>query len=123
MVSEKVTRGGQEDVEEPYTAYWVEAQDVEVPKAEFLDIILYSRKHLKHEAELRNDPSLIIEGDWGVVTVLGVPTCEQTPPKRSTIERNSAGVDAGGNGKGVSKEQLAKSDQYWYPTGPWINVK
>ena len=111
-----VKRGGQEDVEESYKAYWVEAQDVEVPKAEWLDVILYSREHLK-------DEGIIIEGDWGVVTVLGVPTCEQTPPTRVTIERNAAGVDAGGNGKKVSPAQLAKSDQYWYPTGSWINVK
>jgi len=116
VVSEMVTRGGQEDIEEAYEAHWVEAKSVEVPKAEFLDVILYSREHLR-------DEGIVIEGDWGVVTVLGVPTCEQTPPKRSTIERNSAGVDGGGNGKVVTAAQLSESDAYWHPTGPWINVK
>ena len=116
VISKMVTRGGQEGVEEPYLAHWVESKSVEVPKAEFLDVILYSREHLKNEG-------IVIEGDWGVVTVLGVPTCEQTPPTRTTIERNAAGVDAGGNGKVVTAAQLSESDAYWYPTGQWVNVK
>jgi hypothetical protein len=116
VVSEMVTRGGREDIEEAYEAHWVEAKNVEVPKAEFLDVILYSREHLK-------DEGITIDGDWGVVTVLGVPTCEQTPPTRTTIERNSAGTDAGGNGIEVTASLLSKSDAYWYPTGTWINVK
>jgi hypothetical protein len=117
VVSEMVTRGGREDIEEPYKAFWVEAKNVEVPKAEFLDVILYSREHLL------NEEGIEIDGDWGVVTVLGVPTCEQTPPTRVTLERNSAGSDAGGNGKIATAAMLSKSDAYWYPTGAWINVK
>jgi len=116
VVSEMVTRGGREDIEEAYKAHWVKAESVEVPKAEFLDVILYSREHLR-------DEGIVIDGDWGVVTVLGVPSCEQTPPTRVTLERNSAGTDAGGNGIEVAASMLSKSDAYWYPTGTWINVK
>ena len=116
VVSEMTTRGGREDLEEAYKAYWVEAENVEVPMAEFLDVILYSREHLRHEG-------ISIEGDWGVVAVLGVPTCEQTPPTRVTLERNSAGTGAGGNGLTATDSMLSKSDAYWYPTGAWINVQ
>ena len=116
VVAAMVTRGGQEEVENPYKAYSISSENVDVPQAEFLDIILYSREHLK-------DEGIAIDGDWGVVTILGVPTCEQTPPTRVTLERNSVGTDAGGNGIEATASMLSKSDAYWYPTGTWINVK
>ncbi len=115
VVAEMVTRGGQEEVEEPYEAYSISSEAVDVPQAEWLDVVLYTQEHLKTEG-------IAIDGQWGIVTILGVPTCGQTPPKRSTLERN-ADIATGGNGIVASASMLAESDAYWYPTGPWVNVK
>ena len=119
VISEMVVRGGQEGKEEAYESLSVDASSVHPPKAEWLDVILYSREHLASEG-------IEIEGDWGVAAVLGVEKPTQTPLKRSTLERNAKGTDAGGNGFDVTAEQYAESDAYWYgqgSTGNWITVK
>jgi hypothetical protein len=111
-------RNGTGREEKPFKVMWVDASDTEVPKAKYLNLILYSREHLANEG-------IDIESDWGVVTVLGVPTLEQTPPKRSTLERNAESIEAGGNGFDVTPEQYDDSDSYWYGqggNGEWITV-
>ena len=114
-----IVRYGTGREEEAFKVMWVDSSTIEVPKAEYLDVILYSRKHLA-------DEGIDIESGWGVVAVLGVPTPEQTPPKRSTLERNAESIEAGGNGFDVTPEQYDESDSYWYGqggNGEWITVK
>jgi hypothetical protein len=50
---------------------WFEKSDIKLPKAEYLDIILYSKEQIQLENESmgNTDPNKDIDYDWGIVSI------------------------------------------------------
>ena len=113
---ESAIRNGYEKRREEELAYltrWAERFDIEVPRACYLDAILYSREQCAREG-------IEIKADWGIVTILGVPTKEQSPPTPMTMMRNQLGIAFGGNGTEIDPALYEKAVEYW---SKWIIVK
>ena len=61
-----------------------------------------------------------IDADWGIVTILGVPTTKRSPPTPMTMMRNHIGIAFGGNGTEIDPVLYEKAVEYW---SKWIIVK
>lgn len=90
----------------PVLARYFSSDDVEVPEALVLDVILYTTGQLRAEGQ-------DIEGDWAIVSINGELTVGEAPIGPATMVRNALGVDEGGSGKALDREKYAKSVEYW----------
>lgn len=88
----------------PVLTRWFEG--VEAPRAEYLDIVLYSREQLAEEG-------IEIDADWGVVAILGVMSPEEEPMAPMTMVRNALGKDEGGSGVALDREAYERSVKFW----------
>ena len=98
----------------PVLSRYFRAEDVDVPTAPFLDVILYSAEQLKAEGNVE------IDGDWGVVSINSAMTAEESPMTPITMMRNALGKDEGGSGVTLNREAYAKSVAYW---SVWATVQ
>jgi len=93
------------DGELPVLVRWFEG--LEVPRAEFLVLVLYSAEQLqKEEVEIGND-------SWGVVAILGQMHDEEEPMTPITAMRNALGVEEGGSGEPLDKAAYLLSAEFW----------
>lgn len=92
----------------PVLSRWFEG--LEAPRAEFLDLILYSRRQLEEEGE---DGTLPPEAEWGIVSINGELEEAETPMPPVTMMRNALGKAEGGSGVALDREAYAKSVAYW----------
>lgn len=86
---------------------------VEMPPAKYLQIVLYSKEQLIKESEIRNesiDPNLT---DWNIIAILGQNSGTIEPMSPITMMRNSLGIEEGGNGHKLDKDQYKKSVDFW----------
>ena len=93
----------------PVLSRWLDldgAHEVYISTAKYLDIILYDAEQLAKEG----DP---IDGQYGIVSINGVPTKEESPMPPATMVRNALGIDEGGSGVPLDKEAYMKSVEYW----------
>jgi len=86
-------------------------EDVEAPRAEWLDIILYSHEQLLIEADAFPDD--VPACDWGIVSVLGTLKAEEPPMPPITQLRNALGPAEGGSGVPVDREAYARAAAFW----------
>jgi hypothetical protein len=100
-----------------------------IPKAKFLDIILYSREQiLKENAAMPSDTkepdgfslSSCYRGSadstawsWGIVSVKAQVEQFETPMTPITMMRNALGVSEGGSGIPLDREKYMESVKYW----------
>lgn len=77
-----------------------------VPKAEWLDLVLYSREQMAAEG----DP---IEGEWGVVAILAQDTPVEAPMAPITAMRNALGIAEGGSGVPLDHDYYNRCLAYW----------
>ncbi len=93
-----------------------------LPKAKYLVFILYSRDQLlkEHETKIEdscpygdNDFYLNDDVDYGLICVLGTELPEADPYVPITMMRNALGIEEGGNGVKLNKEQYLKSVEFW----------
>ena len=94
----------------PVLVRWFE--DVEVPVADYLVVILYSREQLAREGSP-------IEADWGVVGCLYTATPEEIPMAPITMMRNALGVEEGGSGVPIDREAYQRAVAFWEANANW----
>lgn len=89
-----------------------------IPTAKYLIIILYDKNQLNKEMKAEFENGMIsefvpFEGEWGIVSIQGtmLPKADPIPP--STIIRNSLGVNFGGSGVEINKEDYEDSVRFW----------
>ena len=86
----------------------------QVPKAKYLDIILYSYEQIQEENKARNDldsqPNLY---EWGVVGIKPQDEDFELPMQPITMMRNALGKEEGGSGVPLDRAKYLESVEYW----------
>ena len=109
------------DSELPVLSRWFDLP-LSKPRAEYLQLVVYSREQLlkEHEADEKNNDSLLHKEfelaedvNWGVVAILGQESHEPEPMKPATILRNALGKEEGGSGVPIDREEYEKSVAFW----------
>ena len=90
---------------------WFEGLDA--PRAEWLDVILYSHAQLVKEAAEYPDEQDVPECDWGVVSIIGTLDPFEPPMPPITQMRNALGREEGGSGVTLDRVAYARSVAFW----------
>ena len=91
-------------------------EQVEVPEAKYLDIILYSREQLVKEYAAmpsKGDGSHLPNAPWGIISVKAQDEGHETPMQPITMMRNALGREEGGSGVALKKDAYDESVAYW----------
>ena len=119
----------------PVFSRWLELP-LDVPKANHLILVLYSKEQIdkenkfdyekeleewnkthKYESRQEGDtkPSKIDEfdADYGIVAILGQSHSDEEPMKPETMLRNALGIEEGGSGHKLNREDYLKSVDFW----------
>ena len=95
------------------------ADKVTAPRAEWLDIILYSREQLMKEhaalygvSEEEVDRALP-KAPWGIISIKAQSEAYETPMNPITMMRNALGKAEGGSGVPLVREEYEKATSYW----------
>lgn len=94
----------------PVLVRWFEG--VDVPVADWLIAILYSRDQLAKEGAP-------IDADWGIVGCLYTLEPEEIPMAPITMMRNALGVDEGGSGVPIDRDAYRRSVEFWERNANW----
>ncbi len=94
----------------PVLVRWFEGLDP--PKGEYLMVILYDKAQMAKEGDE-------IQGDWAVVGCLATMTPEETPLNPITIMRNALGVEEGGSGVPLDREEYRRAVEFWDAHATW----
>lgn len=101
----------------PVLSRWVELpKDMDLPTANYLVCILYSKEQLilEYKGDLKEFDSIYTEDiDYGCICVLGTEYNYADPMSPITMMRNALGVDEGGNGVKLNKEMYKESVEFW----------
>ena len=100
----------------PVLCRWLELSDFEVPIANYLCLILYSKEQLAKEGDE-------IDGEYGVVAILAQMSDQEEPMTPMTMVRNALGVDEGGSGVPLDKTAYDKSVEFWSKNANVKNVQ
>lgn len=94
---------------------WFSAEEVETSKAEFLDIILYSREQIKSENEETGvgHQNEQVDYDWGIVSIKPQGVDKELPMAPITMLRNALGKEEGGSGVKLDKEKYNESVDFF----------
>lgn len=107
-------RARRED-ELPVLCRWVEAKDIPggVPKADYLDLIFYSREQLIKEAQDMNLALQPGEWDWGLISIKAQKIGKETPMQPITAMRNALGREYGGSSVPIDEKKYRDSCDFW----------
>ncbi|EFJ41394.1 Uncharacterized flagellar associated [Volvox carteri f. nagariensis] len=95
---------------------WFSSSDVDVPVANFLDIILYSREQLVKEyaaMPTKGPGDELPDAPWGIISIKAQDEPYETPMQPITMLRNALGREEGGSGVPLDREAYEKSVAYW----------
>lgn len=96
----------------PVLQRWFEG--LEAPRAEFLDLILYSREQLEKEDEGKPEGEKDVpDADWGIVAINGELQAAESPMPPVTAMRNALGKDEGGSGVKLDRDAYMRSVEFW----------
>jgi hypothetical protein len=90
---------------------WFEG--IEAPRAEWLDIILYSHSQLLAEAQDYPDEQPVPDCDWGIVSIIGTLEPKEPPMPPITQMRNALGRAEGGSGVPIDVESYDRAVAFW----------
>lgn len=90
---------------------WFEGLDA--PRAEWLDVILYSHAQLLAEARDYPGEQPVPDCDWGIVSIIGTLAPEEPPMPPITQMRNALGRDQGGSGVPLDVEAYDRAVAFW----------
>src|SRR5690606_23185153 len=82
------------------------------PVTEYLVMMLYSREQLSKEGT----PT---DADWGVVGCMYSAEPEETPMAPITMLRNALGVEEGGSGVPIDRDDYRRSVEFWRNHANW----
>ena len=83
-----------------------------VPKAKYLDLILYSREQIAIENEAMGQSSPDT-AKWGIVSIKAQDQPFETPMQPITMMRNALGKDQGGSGVPLDRAKYKESADFW----------
>lgn len=101
----------------PVLGRWFDRAEVNIPKATFLDLILYSREQIREENKAQG-----VEGDrlapddsweWGIISIKCQSVDFETPMQPITMLRNALGKEEGGSGVPLDRSKYLESVAYW----------
>lgn len=98
---------------------WFEG--IEAPRAEWLDMILYSHQQLVEEAKDFPEEQNVPDCEWGIVSIIGVLEASEPPMPPITQMRNALGRDQGGSGVALDAETYANAAEFWDRHAPVIS--
>ena len=90
---------------------WFEG--LEAPRAEWLDVILYSHDQLLAEARDYPDEQPVPDCDWGIVSIIGVLEPSEPPMPPITQMRNALGRGEGGSGVPLDPKGYDRAADFW----------
>lgn len=90
---------------------WFEG--IEAPRAEWLDVILYSHAQLVAEAADFPEEQAVPDCDWGVVSIIGTLEAEEPPMPPATQIRNALGRAEGGSGRPIDLDAYDRAVNFW----------
>ena len=93
---------------------------IDIPKADYLDIILYSREQIEKENEATGEANLPNGEDfpWGVISIKTQNVPSELPMQPITMMRNAVGKEEGGSGVPLVREEYQASVDYWQHRAP-----
>lgn len=94
-----------DDKELPVLVRWLEGV-AEIPKADYLCLVLYDSEQLAREGTE-------IEADYGIVAILGQMHNMEEPINPATMIRNALGVKYGGSGVSIDPIAYERSVKFW----------
>ena len=86
---------------------------IEAPRAEWLDVILYSHSQLVIEAKDFPEEQPVPDCDWGIVSIIGTLEPIEPPMPPITQLRNALGTAEGGSGQAIDIETYDKAVAFW----------
>jgi hypothetical protein len=103
------------EAELPVLDRWIPLASITLKKAEFLDIILYSREQIRKENEAMGSDASVFEENapWGIVSVKPQNVEYELPMTPITMMRNALGKDEGGSGVPLVREKYIAAVEYW----------
>ena len=86
-----------------------------VKKAEYLDIILYSKDQIiiENKAQGSEDPNIDVEYDYGIISIKAQDQPHELPMQPITAMRNALGKAEGGSGVPIDIEKYKQSVAFW----------
>jgi Protein of unknown function (DUF3228) len=86
-----------------------------LPKAKYLDLILYSREQIRKENEAQggHSPEDHNGSPWGIVSVKAQDLDHELPMNPITNMRNALGKEHGGSGVPIDREAYMQAVNYW----------
>lgn len=96
----------------PVLTRFFRKQDVDVPKAKFLDLILYSREQCIKEGAAMNRNEDLEQAPWRLIAVKGQGVPYETPMTPITCMRNEL-ISQGGSGVPIDREKYLDAVKYW----------
>ena len=95
---------------------WFEG--LEPPRANYLDVILYSKAQLDLEAADGPNDEVPPDCDWGIVSIIGTLEPVEPPMPPITQMRNALGREEGGSGVAIDREAYARAVDFWERHAP-----
>ena len=93
---------------------WFNAGEIgDIPKAGYLDLILYSKEQIDSENAAMNAPPVNEEYDYGIISIKPQDVDYELPMQPITMMRNAMGEEYGGSGVKLDFETYAKSVEFW----------
>ncbi|CAD8145010.1 unnamed protein product [Paramecium octaurelia] len=99
----------------PFLARFIPIESIQLQKAKYLDIILYSKEYFTSRNQQRGleDINGAIDYDYGIIGIKPQDGTDQTPMPPMTCVRNALGQKFGGSGFELNKEEYLNCVEYW----------
>lgn len=99
----------------PVLSRWFDKSQMQAERAQFLDIILYSKAQVQAEnaAMGTTDPNADVDYDYGIVSVKPQDVDHELPMQPITMMRNALGKDEGGSGVPLDAAKYRESVAFW----------
>ena len=99
----------------PVLTRWFPADLVgaDLPKAKYLDLILYSREQINKENAAQGSDINEETAPWGIVSIKAQDTNYETPMTPITAMRNALGKEEGGSGIPINRDAYLEAVNYW----------
>ena len=91
----------------------VVSDDNPLPKAKYLDLILYSREQINKENESMGKEASGETAPWGIVSIKAQDVDYEIPMTPITAMRNALGKEEGGSGVPLDRESYMEAYNFW----------
>jgi hypothetical protein len=96
----------------PVLIRFIKGENIEIPKAKYLDLIFYSYEQLVEEAKSMNLGE-VPKFDWGLISIKGQNHPKEIPMQPITMMRNALGKEYGGSSVQIDPIKYQESVEYW----------